>query len=137
MNAGSMTKELKSHENGKLTNNGQHAKNGIVQAPPGFKQQQSLQNLLNKPNNNLKNKEMKLIPPTMFKSTNNNSNNTNNNNNTNINKDKKPSQPLSSKPEPLTKHQLLQALNYLIEHDDDFNVKLHDAYIKSFNNMAL
>lgn len=125
-----MTKEVKSHENGKLLNKSHHVKNGQIQAPPGFKQPQSLQILLNKPNNNtMNNKEPKLIPPTMFKTT--NSNNINNNN------DKKPSPILSSKPEPLTKNQMMQALNFLIENDDEFNNKLHDAYIKSYNNMTL
>lgn len=129
-----MTKEVKSHENGKLLNKSHHVKNGQIQAPPGFKQPQSLQTLLNKPNmNNMNNKETKLIPPTMFKTS-----NINNNNNTTITNDKKPSPKRSTKPsEPLTKNQMMQALNFLIENDDEFNNKLHDAYIKSFNNMTL
>lgn len=51
------------------------------------------------------------------------------NNNNNI--EKKP-----STAEPLTKKQLLQALNYLIANDDDFNSKIHEAYIKSFKTLA-
>lgn len=33
--------------------------------------------------------------------------------------------------EPLTKNQLLQAMNYLLTHDSDFVTKLHEAYVKS------
>jgi len=60
-------------------------------------------------------KETKLITPTMLATTNNN--------------EKKP-----SAPEPLTKNQLLQALNYLIENDDEFMKKLHQVYIKNFEH---
>lgn len=37
--------------------------------------------------------------------------------------------------EPLTKNQMLQALNYLLRTDSDFVVKLHEAYVKSFTEM--
>lgn len=33
--------------------------------------------------------------------------------------------------EPLTKNQLLQAIEYLIKNDSDFMVKIHKAYVKS------
>ncbi|XP_065342281.1 mRNA-decapping enzyme 1B isoform X2 [Cloeon dipterum] len=39
------------------------------------------------------------------------------------------------KPEPLTRNQLLQAVSYLIKHDPEFVTKLHEAYVKSFNEM--
>lgn len=39
-------------------------------------------------------------------------------------------------PEPLTKNQLVQAFNYLIVNDDEFMRKIHEAYIKSFKNLA-
>lgn len=42
----------------------------------------------------------------------------------------------STKPEPLTKSQLLQAMNYLIKNDPDFIKKLHEAYLKSFTEMV-
>lgn len=38
--------------------------------------------------------------------------------------------------EPLTKNQLLQALNYLIENDEEFMLKIHQAYIKSFKGLS-
>lgn len=38
--------------------------------------------------------------------------------------------------EPLNKNQLLQALNYLIENDDEFMVKVHQAYVKSFKGLS-
>jgi len=37
-----------------------------------------------------------------------------------------------SKPEPLTKNQLLQAFSYLLKNDPDFVNTLHAAYVKSF-----
>lgn len=37
--------------------------------------------------------------------------------------------------EPLTKNQMLQALNYLLRTDTDFVVKLHEAYVNSFTEM--
>jgi mRNA-decapping enzyme C-terminus len=88
-----------------------------VSAPPGFNGQrpQSQMNLLNG------NKETKLITPTMFAAP----------NQSNISNDRKP---LTA--EPLTKNQLLQALNYLIENDDEFMKKVHEAYIKSFRTLA-
>ncbi|XP_034934635.1 mRNA-decapping enzyme 1A [Chelonus insularis] len=58
-----------------------------------------------------------LIPPVMFSAS-------------------SPSEP-SNRPlvEPLTKNQLLQAINYLIKNDPDFMIKLHEAYVKSFNEI--
>lgn len=68
----------------------------------------------------------KLITPNMLVVQSNNSNA--NNNNINIKGgDKK-------QPEPLTKNQMIQALKYLIENDDDFTKKVHDAYLKSLKN---
>lgn len=37
-------------------------------------------------------------------------------------------------PGPLTKNQLLQAFKYLIDNDNDFTKKIHDAYLKSVNS---
>jgi mRNA-decapping enzyme C-terminus len=87
-----------------------------VSAPPGFNTRvQPQKHLLNG------SKETKLITPAMFAASNNNS----------AHNDKKP-----SVAEPLTKNQLLQAMNYLIENDDEFMKKVHEAYIKSFRTMA-
>jgi hypothetical protein len=36
--------------------------------------------------------------------------------------------------EPLSKNQLLQAFKYLIDNDNDFTKKIHDAYLKSVIN---
>lgn len=94
----------------------QQPKQKVVSAPPGFNGTQRTQAQPQKP---LLTKETKLITPTMFAPSNNN------------NIDKKP-----SAAEPLTKNQLLQALNYLIANDDDFNSKIHEAYIKSFKTLA-
>ncbi|XP_070508679.1 GATA zinc finger domain-containing protein 8-like [Chironomus tepperi] len=66
----------------------------------------------------------KLITPNMLVQSNNNNTN---NNNINIKGDKK-------QPEPLTQNQMIQALKYLIENDDDFTKKVHDAYLKSLKN---
>lgn len=68
----------------------------------------------------------KLITPNMLVQSNNNNKN---NNNINIKGGDKKQQP-----EPLTKNQMIQALKYLIENDDDFTKKVHDAYLKSLNN---
>lgn len=68
----------------------------------------------------------KLITPNMLVVQSNN-NNTNNNNINIKGGDKK-------QPEPLTKNQMIQALKYLIENDDDFTKKVHDAYLKSLKN---
>ena len=38
--------------------------------------------------------------------------------------------------EPLTKKQMLQALNYLIKNDTDFVNKLHEAYVKSIKELV-
>lgn len=40
------------------------------------------------------------------------------------------------RPEPLTKNQLLQAVNYLLKYDPDFIHKLHEAYVKSFAELV-
>lgn len=82
-----------------------------VSVPPGFNTKvQPQKNLLS-------NKETKLITPTMFTPSSN-------------------TERKASVPEPLTKNQLLQALNYLIENDDEFMRKVHEAYIKSFKSLA-
>ncbi|KAK0073900.1 hypothetical protein PV325_009037 [Microctonus aethiopoides] len=48
-----------------------------------------------------------------------------------------PGQVQSNRPliEPLTRNQLLQAFNYLIKSDPEFMTKLHEAYVKSFNEI--
>lgn len=84
----------------------------VCSVPPGFNNKQQKNLLMN-----VSNKDTKLITPTMFATPNN--------------VHKKP-----SLAEPLTKEQLLQSLSYLIEHDDEFMRKVHDAYIKSFKNLA-
>lgn len=38
--------------------------------------------------------------------------------------------------EPLTRNQMIQALEYLLRTDSDFVVKLHEAYVKSFTEMV-
>lgn len=81
-----------------------------ISAPPGFKSQPQQKNLL-------ASKETKLITPVMFAPSNTN--------------EKK-----ISPVEPLTKNQLLQALNYLFQNDNEFMVKVHEAYIKSFKKSA-
>lgn len=40
------------------------------------------------------------------------------------------------RPEPLTKNQLLQALDYLLQTDPEFIGKVHEAYVKSFNKIV-
>lgn len=80
-----------------------------ISAPPGF-------NAKVQPQKTLLGKETKLITPTMFAPTNN--------------------EMKATAVEPLTKNQLLQALNYLIQNDDEFMLKVHEAYIKSFKTMA-
>lgn len=90
-----------------------------ISAPPGFntKVQHQKNGLLF----NGGGKETKLITPTMFAPSSNNNSNT----------EKK-----TSTAEPLTKNQLLQALNYLIENDDEFVKKIHEAYINSFKGLS-
>lgn len=44
-------------------------------------------------------------------------------------------QPIRPLIEPLTRNQLLQAFNYLIKSDPEFMTKLHEAYVKSFNEI--
>jgi len=82
-----------------------------ISAPPGFSSKVQPQKNL------LVNKETKLVTPTMFAPSSNN--------------EKK-----SSVPEPLTKNQLLQAFNYLLENDEDFMKKVHESYIKSFKSLS-
>lgn len=41
------------------------------------------------------------------------------------------------KPEPLTRNQLLQAINYLLKNDPDFMTKIHEAYVKSLTDKVL
>ncbi|XP_055637720.1 mRNA-decapping enzyme 1A-like [Toxorhynchites rutilus septentrionalis] len=43
--------------------------------------------------------------------------------------------PMAGSVEPLTQAQLIQAVSYLIKHDPDFIRKLHEAYLKSFQEM--
>lgn len=43
----------------------------------------------------------------------------------------------STKPELLTKNQLLQALNYLLKNDPEFVTKIHEAYVKSLMDKVL
>lgn len=40
-------------------------------------------------------------------------------------------EPTTSRLEPLTKNQLLQAFEYLLKNDPDFMVKIHEGYVKS------
>lgn len=96
----------------------QQPKQKVVSAPPGFNGAQRTQA---QPQKALLTKETKLITPTMFAPSNNNNNTV----------EKKP-----TTVEPLTKNQLLQALNYLIANDEEFNTKIHEAYIKSFKTLA-
>lgn len=100
--------EVKPQKEKKPTNGQQHQQK--VSAPPGFnsKAQQPPKNLLAK--------ETKLITPTMFAAP----------------SEKKA--PVAA--EPLTKNQLLQALNYLIANDDEFMLKVHQAYVKSFKGLS-
>lgn len=70
-------------------------------------------------------KETKLITPAMLTS-----NAINNNHSTaasNGTMEKK------IQPEPLNKNQLVQALKFLIDNDEDFTKKVHEAYLKSMN----
>lgn len=80
-----------------------------ISAPPGFNTSQKSAQA---------NKETKLITPAMFAPSNNNN-------------EKK-----SPMAEPLTKNQMLQALTYLIANDDEFMMKIHQAYIQSFNSLS-
>jgi mRNA-decapping enzyme 1B len=89
-----------------------------ISAPPGFSENS------NKPLRNLlKDNKPSLIPPTMFVPS------TTTTATTTI-------EQKAATPEPLTKNQLIQALNYLIENDEEFMKKLHEAYLKSFNSMV-
>lgn len=44
--------------------------------------------------------------------------------------------PMVGAVEPLTQAQLIQAMSYLIKHDPDFGRKLHEAYLKSLQEMV-
>lgn len=46
-----------------------------------------------------------------------------------------PAEPVNRPLEPLTRNQLLQAVNYLLRSDPDFVNKLHEAYVKSFSEI--
>ncbi|CAG9803392.1 unnamed protein product [Chironomus riparius] len=103
--------------------------NSILQSQQKQQQQQSLpmKNKKNTSSNGTASgakETTKLITPNMLVQSNNNNTN---NNNINIKGDKK-------QPEPLTKNQMIQALKYLIDNDDDFTKKVHDAYLKSLKN---
>ena len=104
--------------------------NSIMQSHQKQQQQQSLpmKNKKNASSNGTASgakETTKLITPNMLVQSNNNNNT--NNNNINIKGDKK-------QPEPLKKNQMIQALKYLIDNDDDFTKKVHDAYLKSLKN---
>lgn len=62
--------------------------------------------------------ETKLITPEMLKTSNNSS------------------KPAPTQQTPLTKSQLMQALNHLMDNDEEFVSKVHDAYLKSFKSNA-
>jgi hypothetical protein len=70
-------------------------------------------------------KETKLITPAMLTS------NASNNNGTAMNGSSLEKKML---PEPLNKIQLVQALKFLIDNDEDFTKKIHDAYVKSLKS---
>lgn len=70
-------------------------------------------------------KETKLITPAMLTS------NASNNNGTAMNGSSMEKKML---PEPLNKNQLVQAFKFLIENDEDFTKKIHDAYLKSMSS---
>lgn len=42
----------------------------------------------------------------------------------------------NARPDPLTQAQLTQALNYMLKTDPDFVRKVHEAYVKSFNQIV-
>lgn len=46
-----------------------------------------------------------------------------------------PAEPINRPLEPLTRNQLLQAINYLLRSDPEFINKLHEAYVKSFSEI--
>lgn len=100
----------------------------VQNTPPGFNailQSQPKKN--NHVSNGSAKETTKLITPNMLIQSNANNNHiTNGTNNNNVG-DKK-------QPEPLTKNQMMQALKYLIENDDEFSKKVHDAYLKSLKN---
>ncbi|XP_026478657.1 mRNA-decapping enzyme 1A-like [Ctenocephalides felis] len=82
---------------------------------------------LSVPLNNTTNQTPALMPPTMFTSK---TSQDNNYSNTLEQAD------VSLRPEPLTRNQLLQAVSYLLKTDSDFVNKLHEAYLKSFNDIV-
>jgi mRNA-decapping enzyme C-terminus len=106
--------DIKTPKEKKPMNGQQQQQHQKISAPPGFnsKAQQQQQ----PPQKNLLAKETKLITPMMFAAP----------------SEKKT--PVTA--EPLTKNQLLQAMNYLIENDDEFMLKIHQAYIKSFKSLS-
>lgn len=107
--------------NGAVLVSASNGQKNAAAAPPTFST--ILQSQAIKTNGSAKEPTTKLITPNMLT----NRTNTTNNNNNNVG-DKK------QLPEPLTKNQMLQALKYLIENDDEFTKKVHDAYLKSLKN---
>lgn len=83
---------------------------------------------LSVPLNNTNNQTPALMPPTMFTSK-----ATLDNNYTNSTIEQGDT---SLRPEPLTRNQLLQAVSYLLKTDNEFINKLHEAYLKSFNDIV-
>lgn len=102
------------HQNG---NSNAVLVNGNKTAPPGF--------LPHPPNGNGNGNSTKLITPAMLATT--TSSSIHNNNNNMNGGEKKQS-------EPLNRYQLVQALKYLIENDDEFTQKVHEAYLKSMKS---
>ena len=68
-----------------------------------------------------------LITPAMLATTTSSSIHNNNNNNMNGGEKMKQS-------EPLNRNQLIHALSYLIENDEEFTQKIHEAYLKSMKS---
>lgn len=89
---------------------------GLV--PPGFN------TTLPPPMSNGTTKETKLITPAMLTS-----NACSNNGNVSNGSTEKKIQP-----EPLNKNQLVQALKFLIDNDEEFTKKIHEAYLKSMSS---
>lgn len=98
-----------------------HSQNAPPEEPPDMSGTSPLAQLLDTP------QKPALMPPMMFASSSKNETNYLPNS---LNADK------FKNVEPLTKNQMLQALNYLLRTDSDFVVKLHEAYVKSFTEMV-
>lgn len=110
-NVNAARKKEVNHQNG---NSNAVLVNGNKTAPPGF---------LPHPQNGNGN-GTKLITPAMLATT--TSSSIHNNNNMNGGEKKQS--------EPLNRYQLVQALKYLIENDDEFTQKVHEAYLKSMKS---